>query len=50
VYRWIKYPQIMKPQTKMPNLGVSDDDARAIMLFLKSLNAPPPDEPLPASS
>jgi mono/diheme cytochrome c family protein len=50
VYRWIKYPQIMKPHTKMPNLGVSDDDAKAIMLFLKALNAPPPDTPPPASS
>ena len=50
VYRWIKYPQIMKPETKMPNLGVSDDDAKAIMFFLKTLNAPPPDKPLPASS
>ncbi len=50
VYRWIKYPQIMKPQTKMPNLGVSDDDAKAIMFFLKTLNAPPPDRPPPASS
>ena len=50
VYRWIKYPQIMKPHTKMPNLGVSDDDAKAIMFFLKTLNAPPPDRPPPASS
>src|SRR2546425_4555834 len=48
--RWFKYPQIMKPQTKMPNLGVSDDDAKAIMFFLKTLNAPPPDRPPPASS
>jgi mono/diheme cytochrome c family protein len=50
VYRWIKYPQIMKPGTKMPNLGISDDDAKAIMLYLKTLNAPPLDKPLPASS
>jgi mono/diheme cytochrome c family protein len=50
VYRWIKYPQIMKPQTKMPNLGVSDDDAKAIMFYLKTLNASPPEKPLPASS
>jgi mono/diheme cytochrome c family protein len=50
VYRWIKYPQSMKPYTKMPNLGVSDDDAKAIMFYLKTLNAPPPDKPLPASS
>lgn len=50
VYRWIKYPQTMKPQTRMPNLGVSDDDAKAIMFYLRTLNAPPPDKPLPASS
>ena len=50
VYRWISYPQSMKPQTKMPNLGVSDDDAKAIMFFLKTLNAPPPNQPLPATS
>ena len=50
VYRWIKYPQSMKPRTKMPNLGVSDDDAKAIMFFLNTLNAPPPAQPLPASS
>ena len=50
IYRWIKYPQNMKPHTKMPNLGVSDDDAKAIMFYLKTLNAPPPDKPLPASS
>lgn len=50
VYRWIKYPQSMKAHTKMPNLGVSDDDAKALMFYLKTLNAPPPDKPLPASS
>lgn len=50
VFRWVKYPQIMKPDTKMPNLGVSDDDAKAIMFYLKTLNASPPDKPLPASS
>ena len=50
VYRWIRYPQIMKPETKMPNLGISDEDAMAIMYYLKTLNAPPPEKPLPASS
>ena len=50
VYRWIRYPQIMKPETKMPNLGISDEDAKAIMYYLKTLNAPPPEKPLPASS
>ena len=50
VYRWTKYPQSMRPETKMPNLGVSNEDAKAIMFFLKMQNAPPPDKPLPASS
>ncbi len=50
VYRWIRYPQIMKSETKMPNLGVSDEDAKAIAFYLKTLNAPPPEKPLPASS
>jgi mono/diheme cytochrome c family protein len=50
VYRWIRYPQSMKSETKMPNLGISDEDAKAIVFYLKSLNAPPPEKPLPASS
>jgi mono/diheme cytochrome c family protein len=50
VYRWIRYPQMMNPNTKMPNLGISDEDAKAIMMFLKMQNAPSPDKPLPASS
>jgi mono/diheme cytochrome c family protein len=49
VYRWVRYPQAMKPHTKMPNLGVSEDDAKAIMFYLKTLNAPAPDKPLAAS-
>jgi mono/diheme cytochrome c family protein len=50
MYRWIRYPQSMKPETKMPNLGVSEEDAKAIAFYLKTLNAPPPEKPLPASS
>jgi mono/diheme cytochrome c family protein len=45
IYRWIKYPQIMKPLTKMPNLGVTDDDALAITAYLGTLRAAPPAEP-----
>jgi mono/diheme cytochrome c family protein len=49
VYRWIKYPQAMKPGTKMPNLGVSDDDALAITAYLGTLRAAPPSgEPVAA--
>ena len=50
VYRWIRYPQSMKSETKMPNLGISEEDAKAIVFYLKTLNAPPPEKPLPASS
>ena len=44
VYRWIKNPQAMKPHTKMPNLGASDDDALAITAYLGTLRAGPPAE------
>ena len=40
----------MKLETKMPNLGISDEDAKAMMFYLKTLNAPPPEKPLPGSS
>ena len=45
VYRWIKYPQTMKPDTRMPNLGLSDSDAKAITMYLSTLKAPPPEQP-----
>lgn len=44
IYRWIKYPQAMKRKTRMPNLGITDDDAQAITMFLKTLRAPKPDQ------
>jgi mono/diheme cytochrome c family protein len=40
VFRWIKYPQAMKPESRMPNLGISDQDAKAISLYLSTLRAP----------
>ena len=40
VYRWIKYPQAMKSESRMPNLGISDQDAKAISLYLSTLRAP----------
>jgi mono/diheme cytochrome c family protein len=45
VYRWIKYPQSMKPDTRMPNLGLSDSDAKAVTMYLSTLKAPPPEQP-----
>ncbi len=51
VYRWIKYPQAMKPETRMPNLGINDPDAKAISLYLNTLRAPRAEQTagLPAS-
>ena len=45
VYRWIKYPQAMKRKTRMPNLGITDADAKAITMYLKTLRAPKPAPP-----
>jgi len=38
--------QAMKRKTRMPNLGITDDDAQAITMFLKTLRAPKPDQPV----
>lgn len=46
VYRWVKYPQAMKPETRMPNLGLSDPDAKAIAHYLTTLRAPKPEKPI----
>lgn len=47
IYRWILYPQGIKKHTRMPNLGATDDDAKALTFFLKTLRAPKPDQPIP---
>jgi mono/diheme cytochrome c family protein len=44
IYRWVKYPQAMKPETRMPALGLSDADAKAVTLYLNTLRAPKADE------
>lgn len=36
-FQWISNPQAMKPDTKMPNLGLSEDEAKAITLYLRTL-------------
>lgn len=46
VYRWVKYPQAMKPETRMPNLGLSDSDAKAVTMYLATLKAPRPEQPI----
>lgn len=44
VYRWIKNPQAMKPETRMPALGLSDADAKAVTMYLSTLKAPRTEE------
>ena len=44
VYRWVKYPQGMKPETRMPTLGLSDPDAKAVTMYLATLRAPKPEK------
>jgi len=45
VYRWVKNPQAMKPETRMPALGLSDADAKAVTMYLGTLRAPKADPP-----
>jgi len=37
VYRWLKNPQAMSAETRMPALGLSDSDAKAVTLYLTTL-------------
>jgi mono/diheme cytochrome c family protein len=39
VYRWVKNPQAMKPETRMPALGLSDADAKAVTMYLSTLRS-----------
>jgi len=56
-YRWLKNPQAMNAETRMPALGLSDADAKAVTMYLSTLRAPAnpegstnkPEEPLPVS-
>jgi len=45
VYRWLKNPQAMKAETRMPALGLSDADAKAVSMYLSTLRAPKAEEP-----
>ncbi len=40
IYRWVKNPQSFKPKTRMPNLGLEDEDALAVTLYLSTLKSP----------
>ena len=44
IYRWVKNPQSMKPETRMPALGLSDADAKAVTTYLGTLRAPRAEE------
>lgn len=46
IYRWVKNPQAMKPETRMPALGLSDADAKAVTMYLSTLRASKPDAPI----
>ena len=50
VFRWVKYPQAMKSETRMPNLGLNDDDAKAVTMYLATLRAPAPEKPIQEAS
>jgi hypothetical protein len=39
--RWIRNPPAVKPRTLMPNLGVTESDARDIAAYLSTLRAEP---------
>lgn len=43
VYRWVRNPQAMKAETRMPALGLSDSDAKAVTMYLGTLRAVKPD-------
>lgn len=40
IYRWLKNPQAMNAATRMPALGLSDADAKAVTMYVGTLRAP----------
>ena len=38
IFTWIRNPQSIKPESKMPNLGLDNEECRAITVFLASLS------------
>lgn len=40
LYRWVKDTQALDRRTKMPTLGLTDEEASAIVAYMKSLKAP----------
>lgn len=40
IYRWVRNPQSFKPETRMPNLDLPEEDALAVTLYLGTLKDP----------
>ncbi|MBI3597911.1 MAG: c-type cytochrome [Nitrospirae bacterium] len=40
IYRWVRNPQSFKPNTRMPNLDLPEEDALAVTLYLGTLKDP----------
>ncbi|MEK7286928.1 MAG: c-type cytochrome [Nitrospirota bacterium] len=41
IYRWVRNPQSFLPETRMPNLNLSEEDAFAVAMYLGTLKHPP---------
>ena len=50
IYRWLKNPQAMNAMTRMPALGLSDADAKAVTMYLGTLRAPRTEAPVEKAS
>jgi mono/diheme cytochrome c family protein len=50
VYWWIKDPRGYNPESRMPSLRLTDDEARAITAYLMSLAEPPAPGPITAAT
>ena len=46
LYQWLNNPQAVKPNTKMPDQGLSDKEVKAIISFLAGMVGEDEDEPL----
>lgn len=40
IYRWLKNPQAIDAHTRMPALGLTDADAKAVTMYVSTLRAP----------
>ena len=47
LYQWIQYPQAFRHDTKMPAFNMSEENARAIVMYLKTLRATAAESPGP---